>query len=395
LKTQNTILAVNSGSSSLKFALYSFDSDVETLLLRGLADRIGGPDAHLHMTVPSNHLVFDYPDAFADHSAALHKVIGEIENRQYPAPAAVAHRVVNGGPDHLEPQFVTDELLAQMQRLIPLAPLHLPTELKIIDSVHSQLPGTPQIVCYDTAFHRVMPRVAQQFPLPRKFWEEGVRRYGFHGLSYQYIVEKLGASANGRRVIIAHLGNGSSLAAVRDGQSVDTTMGFTPTGGVMMGTRSGDLDPGVLLYLLREKQYDVATLERLVDRESGLLGVSAISSDMKVLLQQATTDEQAREAVDMFCYIVRKHIGALAAVLGGCDTLVFTGGIGEHAPPIRENICGGLSYLGVTVDAAKNTNNEQTISGSGGSCLVQVIATNEELMIARHAYRLIKQEKSS
>ena len=278
---------------------------------------------------------------------------------------------------------------------MPLAPLHLPMELKIVNAVAAHSPNVPQISCFDTAFHRSMPEVAQRFPLPGKFWDEGLRRYGFHGLSYEYVVESLPPAQRNRRLIIAHLGNGASLAAVRDGRSIDTTMGFTPTGGVMMGTRSGDLDPGALLFVMREDHYDEPMLERLVDHESGLLGVSGLSSNMKELLEQASSNANAKLAVEMFCYIVRKHIGALAAALEGCDTLVFTGGIGEHAPAVRENICSGLEYLGVHMDAARNSANQDVISTDASTCTVRVVTTNEELMIARHTRKTITSENAS
>jgi acetate kinase len=305
-----------------------------------------------------------------------------------PPPAAVGHRLVHGGPDHTAPERVTPTLLNTLRRLVAFAPLHLPSELMGIDAVASHFPDLPQVVCFDTAFHRSMPELAQRFPLPRALWNEEVRRYGFHGLSYEYIVATLGNVARGR-VLIAHLGNGASLAAVRDGHPLDTTMGFTPTGGLMMGTRSGDLDPSVLLYLLTEKRYDAPQLDRLVNHESGLLGVSGTSSDMKTLLEQRDRDTLAAQAVELFCYHLCKHVGALTAVLGGLDTLVFTGGIGERAASVRQEVCQRLAYLGIQLDPQRNEAHADIISSAESRCMVRVIPTKEDLIIARHTSQVI------
>jgi acetate kinase len=246
----------------------------------------------------------------------------------------------------------------------------------------------PQVACFDTAFHRSMPEVAQRFPLPRAIWDEGIRRYGFHGISYEYIMGTLGQTPPAR-VIIAHLGNGASMAAIKEGKPLDTTMGFTPTGGFMMGTRSGDLDPGILLYFLRQKSFDAGQLEQLVNQQSGLLGVSGISSEMQTLLQQQATDPHAALAVQMFCYQIRKCLGALTAALGGLDLLVFTGGIGEKAAPVRWSVCQGLEYLGLRIDRERNEANADIISAGDSRSLVRVIPTDEDLMIARHTYRIL------
>ncbi len=272
--------------------------------------------------------------------------------------------------------------------LIPFAPLHLPEEIRAIKDVADHFPGLPQAVCFDTAFHRRMPELARRFPLPRALWDDGVRRYGFHGISYEYIMQTLGEPAPAR-VIIAHLGNGASMAAVRDGVPIDTTMGFTPAGGFMMGTRSGDLDPGVPVYLLKEKGYDAARLDRLMNRESGLLGVSGVTADMKKLLEIRNSNPDARQAVAMFCYQLRKSVGALAAALGGLDLLVFTGGIGERAAAVRWTVAAGLEHLGIRLDQRRNDAHADTISSPGSSCIVRIIPTNEDLMIARHTSRLI------
>jgi acetate kinase len=251
--------------------------------------------------------------------------------------------------------------------------------------VADRFPDLPQVACFDTAFHRSMPALAQRLPLPRALGGEALRRYGFHGLSYEYVIGVLGADGRGR-TIIAHLGNGASLVAIRDGRPMDTTMGLTPIGGIVMGTRTGDLDPGVLLFLMREEGYDARRLERLVAMESGLLGISAVSSDMKTLLERRATDPRAADAVASFCYSVRKQIGAFAAVLGGVDLLVFTGGIGERAAPVRGEICQGLEHLGIRLDPRKNADNAMSISAPDSACGVRVIPTNEDLMIARHTW---------
>jgi acetate kinase len=283
------------------------------------------------------------------------------------------------------PEKVDGHLLEVLRELIPFAPLHLPSAIRVIEDIAKHFPDLPQVACYDTAFHRRMPELAQRFPLPARYWEEGIMRYGFHGLSYEYILEALGSVAQGK-VVIAHLGNGASMAAVKGGKPMDTTMGFTPAGGFLMGTRSGDLDPGVLVHLMQEKGYDAERIDQLVNHESGLLGVSGFTPDMKTLLEQKESNPAASLAVEMFCYHVRKAIGSFSAVLGGLDTLVFTGGIGERAAPVRERICTNLDYLGVRIDRTRNRRHADTISTADSSCCVRVIPTNEDLMIARHTY---------
>jgi acetate kinase len=311
-----------------------------------------------------------------------------VEDLSLPRPVAAGHRVVHGGIKHVASERVDSPLLAELRKLIPFAPLHLPSAILGIEAVASKFPNLPQIACFDTAFHRGMPDAAQRFPLPRHLWREGVRRYGFHGLSFEYILKTLGTGARGR-LIIAHLGNGASLAAVRDGRPLDTTMGFTPAGGLMMGTRSGDLDPGILIYLMHAKHLDVCQIDNLVNHHAGLLGVSGISPDMKTLLEQKETEPHAAEAVELFCYQLRKHIGAMTAVLGGLDTLIFTGGIGERAAPVRWETCKGLEYLGISLDPTRNSMNAYVISTPGSASTVMVIPTNEDLMIARHARTLL------
>ena len=280
-------------------------------------------------------------------------------------------------------------MLKTLHDLIRFAPLHLPSALAIMEALASRHPDVPQVACFDTAFHRQMPEVAQRLPLPSDLWEEGVRRYGFHGLSYEYILESLGSEGRGR-VIIAHLGNGASMAAVRDGEPVDTTMSFTPTAGLVMGTRCGDLDPGVLIYLMRERGCDAEQLTELVNFRSGLVGISGFSSDMKTLLDRRENDPSAAIATALFSYQARKFIGAFAAALGGLDLLVFTGGIGERAAPVRAEICRELTFLGVQLDEQGNVRHAGVISMPQSRCVVRVIPTNEELMIARHTTRLLR-----
>jgi acetate kinase len=388
MTTDHSIFCLNSGSSSLKFSLYRLGDEAETLLAEGAVERVGLSGGLLWVhKVDGDILKKTYSD-FPDHQAAISTTFTALEPLCLPQPGAVGHRLVHGGSEHAVPERVTPQLMASLRRLVVFAPLHLPSEIQGIEAVAAHFPSLPQVACFDTAFHRRLPEVTQRFPLPRSLWDEGVRRYGFHGLSYEYIVETLGTAASGR-TIIAHLGNGASMVAVRDGQPLDTTMGFTPTGGFMMGTRSGDLDPGILLYLMNEKHYDARQLERLVNHEAGLLGVSGISPDMKTLLEQRNSDPHAVQAVEMFCYHLRKHIGALTAVLGGLDTLVFTGGIGERAAPVRWEVCRGLEHLGIYLDPQRNEFHADPISTPHSSCTVRVIPTREDLTIARHTRAVI------
>jgi acetate kinase len=378
----DAVLCLNSGSSSLKFALYQVGSE-ETRVANGAVEQIGLASSRVWLRTGAGDLVDDAPRSVDGHASAARHVFSALKRQGLDASAAVGHRVVHGGPDFSSPQRVDDTLLARLRQLVPLAPLHLPSEIAIIEAVAQERPDVPQVACFDTAFHRRLPVSAQRFPLPRALWDEGLRRYGFHGLSYEYVLWKLGNVAHGR-VIVAHLGNGASLAAVLDGRPVDTTMGLTPLGGLVMGTRPGDLDPGVLLYLMQAKSYDQRRLGVLLNDESGLLGISGSTSDMKTLLERRASDPRAAEAVEIFCASVRKHIGAFAAVLGGVDTLVFTGAIGERAAPVRWEICRTLGYLGLHLDRSKNDAHAEVVSLPAATCTVRVVPTNEELMIARH-----------
>jgi acetate kinase len=358
-------------------------------MAEGSVEPIGLRGGRLRLRNTAKEVLADTPGKFPGHKAAIRAVFDALEKLRLPHPSGVGHRLVHGGPYYASPTRVDPELLDALRKLIPLAPLHLPNEILAIEAVAAHFPELPQVACFDTAFHRRMPELSQRFPLPRNLWDEGIRRYGFHGISYEYIVSVLGKEALGR-LIIAHLGNGASMVAVRDGRPLDTTMGFSPTGGFMMGTRSGDIDPGILLYLMNEKGYDAGKIEHLVDHESGLLGVSAISPDMKTLLDRKKDEPDAAQAVDMFCYHLRKHIGALAAVLEGIDTLVFTGGIGERAAPVRESVCEGLRHLGIHIDTRLNKVHADVITSPESLCTVRVIPTNEDLIIARHTRKLLE-----
>jgi acetate kinase len=376
-----TILCLNGGSSSLKFAVYRISDAGEERVFSGAIEAIGAEGGRAWLRA-GDKVLSDQSGTFADHTEAVKTMFAALKTQGVTKLAAAGHRIVHGGPKFTAPQRIEDRLKAALRELIPFAPLHLPSQVAMIEAVSAHFPDLPQVACFDTAFHSRMPEVAQRFALPDKLWEQGIKRYGFHGLSYEYVVGKLGAEL-GPRAVIAHLGNGSSMVALRDGVSIDTSMGLTPTGGFMMGTRSGDLDPGVLLHLLRSG-YSAEKLEVLLNHEGGLLGVSGESSEMKLLLERRKTDPAAALAVQMFCYQIRKFVGAYAAALGGLDTLVFTGGIGEHAAEVRAEICSGLQYLGIGLDGAANNRNAEVVSAAGSSCVVRVVETDEDLMIARH-----------
>lgn len=378
---EQTILCLNGGSSSLKFAVYRTSSTDEDRVLSGAIEAIGAEGGRAWLRA-GDKMLSDHKGTFPDHAEAVRTMFAALKEQGVTELAAAGHRIVHGGPKFTEPQQIDDGLKAALQELIPFAPLHLPSQVAMIEAVAAHFPDLAQVACFDTAFHSRMPQVAQRLALPGKLWEQGIKRYGFHGLSYEYVVSKLGAEL-GDRAVIAHLGNGASMVALKDGVSIDTSMGLTPTGGFMMGTRSGDLDPGVLLHLLRAG-YSAEKLEMLLNHEAGLLGVSGESSEMRALLEKRKADPAADLAVQMFCYQVRKFVGAFAAALNGLDTLVFTGGIGEHAAAIRAEICLQLEYLGIKLDGAANNRSAEVISAEGSRCVVHVVETDEDLMIARH-----------
>jgi acetate kinase len=370
---------LNSGSSSLKLALYRDDQRLASCSVEGIGTAAG----RLRLRGTGAATLRDETARIANHGEAVHSGLDALEGHGFPAPAAAGHRFVHGGPRQHEPRRIDAELIRELRAAVPFAPLHMPAELLGVEAVSARRPGLPQVACFDTHFHWDMPEVARRLPLPRELHDAGVLRYGFHGLSYESVLAELGAETLGRAVI-AHLGNGASMAAVRDGRSCDTTMGMTPAGGFMMGTRTGDLDPGVPVHLLNAHGFDARKLEELVDRRSGLLAVSERTSDMRELLAARSSDPKAVLAVEMFCYQAAKAAAGLVAVLSGIDSLVFTGGIGEHAPPIRERICARLAHLGLRIDSARNAANARVISADGSGCTVRVVAANEELAIARH-----------
>jgi acetate kinase len=390
------VLTVNSGSSSLKFAVFTIGAS-ERRVFAGRLDDIGGDQGRVRVADAHGTTLLDQPAVLPAHDKALAWLLDWLKERPEAGGVdGVGHRLVHGGARYAAPQRCTPNLRATLEELVPLAPDHLPQELAALDALARFLPEVPQVVCFDTAFHRAMPLAARQYALPRPLWDTGLQRYGFHGLSYEHIVAALtGEGALPSRLVIAHLGNGASMAAVRDGRSVDTTMGFTPAGGLVMGTRCGDLDPGVLLYLLRQRGLTPAALDRLVNREAGLLGVSGRSAGMLELLAASGNDSHAAEAVALFCYQARKFLGALATVLGGLDMLVFTGGIGEHAAAVRAEVCADLPFLGIALDPDRNTANASLISAQTSAVRVRVIPTDEERVIARHTVAVLRGASAS
>jgi len=387
------IVVLNAGSSSLKCSLYAAAERDPALVWRALVDGLGTPHARFEARDAKGARIAEHrwPEGAApSHEAAVHDLLAFLRTSGGPAPAAVGHRVVHGGTRFAEPVRVDDAVLAVLDTLVPLAPLHQPHNLAPIRAIAAERPDLPQVACFDTAFHRTQPALAQAFALPPSITGRGVRRYGFHGLSYEFIAQALPAidahAARGR-VVVAHLGNGASMCAMHDGRSVATSMGFTAVDGLMMGTRTGALDPGVVLYLMDELGMDARAIESLLYRESGLLGVSGVSSDMRTLL--ASDDPRAAFAVDLFCYRAGRELGSLAAALGGLDALVFTGGIGEHAAAVRAKIVEAAAWLGLELDAAANARHAPRISTSDSDAHAYVIATHEELMIARHVRTLV------
>ena len=385
------VLAINGGSSSIRFAVYATGAKLQCHLA-GKIERIGRPRTQLIVSVADGAQPKPQRIAGGTPLAATQFLLKWLKAQPIlPRVVAVGHRVVHG-LEHAEPERVTARLLAELRRFTSYDPEHLPMEIGLIEAFRQRYPQLPQVACFDTAFHQTMPRVARLLPIPRRFLGHGIKRYGFHGISYAFLLGELGRidpGAAGGRVIIAHLGHGASLVAMRAGQSIDTSMGFTPAGGLVMGTRAGDLDPGLLAYLARSERMTPARLSRMVHHESGLRGVSGTSSDLRDLLAREGRDARAAEAVALFCYQAKKGIGAYAAVLGGLDTLVFAGGIGENSPVIRERICAGLDFLGVKLSRLRNARSAARISPAAGPVTVRVIPTDEECMIARSVSRAL------
>ena len=389
------VLTVNGGSSSIRFALYDA-RDASRKLLNGKIDRIGTADTsmvveEIHQGVNSRS---EAAVQTADPRSIAEFLMDWLESHPlFATIGAVGHRVVHG-MQHSTPERISPQLLAELKRIIPYDPEHLPREIEMLETLSRRHPELPQVACFDTAFHHAMPRVATLLPIPRRYESKGMRRYGFHGLSYTYLMAELErladpAAARGR-VILAHLGSGASLAAVRDGTCADTSMGFTPTSGLMMGTRTGDLDPGVMNFLALTESMSAGAYAKMVTHESGLLGVSETSSDIRDLLARERDDARAAEAVMLFCYQIKKWIGSFAAILGGLDTLVFAGGIGENSATIRTRICEGLEFLGIELDDAHNARNAARVSTDSASVTVRVIRTDEESVIASSTARVLK-----
>ena len=386
-QAKDCVLTINGGSSSIKFALFEAGETLQRILA-GSIERIGLPEPTFVVKGLNEADNFEKSLKAGNHTAAVGVLMNWIEQRfQHGELSAIGHRVVHGGPKYSEPQRITPEMVAELHQLQPFDPEHLPEEILLTEAFHHRFPNLVQVACFDTAFHHDLPRIAQILPIPRRFEAKGVRRYGFHGLSYAFLMEELGRVIGPRaargRVVLAHLGNGASLAAVYEGKSMDTSMGLTPTGGVPMSTRSGDLDPGLVWYLARTEKMNPKQFNEMVNFQSGLRGVSETSSDMQDLLHHETDDVRAAEAVSLFCYQVKKWIGAFAAALGGLDTLVFAGGIGENSPMVRARICDGLGFLGIRVEEKTNDANAAVISKHAGRVTVRIMHTDEEFMIAK------------
>ena len=381
------LLVLNSGSSSLKFGVFLAESGEICPAFSGAVEGIGAGEGRLRIRSADGREIHDRKHEISEQVDAVAAIAEQLRELDLPPLAGIGHRVVHGGPRLREHQRITAEVLEQLVAASEFAPLHVPVALKLIPAAQRSFPGVPEFACFDTVFHKTLPEAAARFALPERFWKAGVRRYGFHGLSCESVLHALGVDAP-RRIIVAHLGNGASVTAIADGLSVDTSMGLTPTGGVIMGTRTGDLDPGVLLHLLRTGVSGVDELEKLLDKESGLLGISGLSSDMR-RLHEARENREAQLAIEMFCRSVRKTIAGLVAILGSLELLVFTGGIGENDAAVRAKICRGLESFGIVLDAASNSRNGDTVSAAESHVRVRIIPSREEAQMARHCYRML------
>lgn len=381
------VLALNSGSSSLKFGLYRAGPVRTEELLSGEAEAIGEAAGKFSARNSRGEVLASETAPIPTQREAVIRVGRLLAESGMPAPGAVGHRIVHGGPQLLQHCLIDDAVLQKLEAAAAFAPLHTPAALAVVRFAREHFRGLPQAACFDTAFHAGLPEVARVLPIAKELRSQGIRRYGFHGLSCESIVHQL-AGDLGDRLIIAHLGNGASITAVKAGRSIDTSMGLTPTGGIVMGTRSGDLDPGVLIYLMRERQFNAQMLEELVDHRSGLLGVSGVGSDMRTLHEAARANPDARLAIEMFCYSVRKELAAMAAALDGVDQMAFTGGIGENDAEVRAAICAGLSWIGIELDDARNQAANNPVSKAGSRCTVQVLASQEDQQIACHTAAL-------
>jgi acetate kinase len=380
IASESVVLALNSGSSSLKFGLYRVGPTNAELLLTGEAEAIGEEGGQFRAQNLRNHARLVETSLIPTQREAIARIGKFLDESGAPAPVAIGHRVVHGGPKLRQHCLIDGQVMQQLDAASAFAPLHTPVALSVMRFARKHFPALPQIACFDTTFHIDLPDIARVLPIPRELQSEGIQRYGFHGLSCESILRQLGEDLP-IRLIIAHLGNGASVTAIRDGKSIDTSMGMTPSGGLVMGTRSGEIDPGVLIYLMREKKLNAAKLENVIDHRSGLLGISGVSSDMRRLHEAASTNVDARLAIDMFCYSVRKQIAAMMAVLAGADLIVFTGGIGENDREVRGTICGGLDWAGVFIDDKRD-------NLSKPRCQVQVLPSQEDEQIARHTCAL-------
>lgn len=380
------ILTINGGSSSIKFSLYKIKEPLERLFY-GQIENIGSAKTKLNY----NNSIAEQENSIniqvTNHDQAINNLIDWLEKQEgFDSINAIGHRIVHG-MKHTEPEIISPELLKELKKISAYDPEHLPEEIKLIEAFSKRYPSLKQVACFDTSFHTSMPTVAKMLSIPRRYFEEGIQRYGFHGLSYSFLMEELervaGVESAQGKVILAHLGSGASLAAVKDGKSLDTSMGFTPAAGLPMGTRTGDLDPGVAWYLMQFEKLNPKEFNHLINHESGLLGVSETSSDVRELMEAEDINGNAKDAIELFCYQTKKWIGSFTTVLRGLDTLVFSGGIGEHSPEVRSKICDNLEFLGIELDEIKNRNNEGIISKESSKVNVHVIKTNEELMIAK------------
>jgi acetate kinase len=390
---KDAVLTINAGSSSIKIALFRPGRPM-VREISGKIERIGLPDTAMRVTEVLSGKKDTWPISARSYEACVEFLLDWLDGRVgFPRIRAVGHRVVHGGQRYREPQWISPEMVGVLREMSPFDPEHLPLAIELIEALSRRHPKLPQLACFDTAFHRHMPRVAKLLPIPRHYEAKGMLRYGFHGVSYEYLRGELeriaGKDASRGRVILAHLGNGASLAALRDGKSVDTTMGFTPTSGIPMSTRSGDLDPGLAAFLFRNEGMSPEQFYAMVNSRSGLLGVSEISPDLRDLLEREKSDPRAADAVALFCYQAKKAVGAFAAVLGGVDTLVFSGGIGENSAEVRRRICEGLEFLGIEIDPGRNAAGEPVITRDGCRATVRVIRTDEELQIANTVTRLL------
>jgi acetate kinase len=393
-KSATRILTINGGSSSIKFAVFA-PANPPHLHLTGNIQRLGSPQASLTISDDAGNQIEQRDIGSANHEQAADLLANWLSNRPDATPIAVAHRIVQGGIHLLDHQPITDQLLRILDQARSLDPTHLPREITLIQVLRRHFPNVPQIACFDSAFFKKLPRIAKLLPIPRRYDEQGIQRLGFHGISYTYLLSQLQKIAPRQatgRVVFAHLGSGASMAAVHNGQPIDTTMAFTPTAGLVMGTRTGDIDPGLLIYLMQRENKTAAEMLDWISTQCGLLGVSQISSDMRDLVAQREKDPRAAEAVDLFCHSARKFIGAFAAEMGGLDCLVFSGGIGEHSPPVRAQICQNLEFLEINIAATANDRNATIISTDQSRVLTLVVPTDEELVLAQIAQRFLTKE---